>query len=63
MKQYSYDGPVMAFGICVTNHWEASTYAVSEDKARNNLAYQYKKQTNKVPSTKISLPGKIKIED
>lgn len=59
MIQYSYDGPVMEFNICVANRWKASTYAVSEQKARNNLAYQFKKKNNKVPGTKISLPGKI----
>lgn len=40
---YSYDGPVMEFERCITNHWKASTYAVSEKKARSNLTFQYKK--------------------
>lgn len=59
MNKYSYEGPVMEFEKCVTNSWKASTYAVSENKARSNLAYQYKKQNNKMPATKIILPGKI----
>ena len=59
MKQYSYDGPVMEFDRCVANRWKASTYAVSEKKARSNLTYQYKKRNNKLPNTKITLPGKI----
>lgn len=61
MNQYSYDGPVMEFDTCVANHWKGSTYAVSENKARNNLVYQFKKKNNKVPNTKITLPGKLVI--
>jgi hypothetical protein len=59
MKLYSYDGPVMEFDRCVANRWKASTYAVSEKKARSNLTYQYKKRNNKLPNTMITLPGKI----
>ena len=59
MKHYIYDGPVLEFGRCIANRWQGSTYAVSESKARANLAYQFKKQFNKVPSSKITLPGKI----
>lgn len=61
MKQYTYDGPVMEFDICVALRWTGSTYAASESKARNNLAYQFKKKNNKLPNTKITLPGKIVI--
>lgn len=60
MNQYVYDGPVMEFETCVANRWKASTYAVSEKKARSNLAYQFKKRNNRLPSTKISLPGELK---
>jgi len=59
MKQYSYDGPVMEFDRCIANRWKASTYAISEKKARSNLTYQYKKRNNKLPNTMITLPGKL----
>lgn len=59
MRQYLYDGPVVIFGMCVANSWKATTYAVSESKARSNLTYQYKKQSKKTPSAKVTLPGKI----
>lgn len=59
MNQYSYDGPVMEFGACITSRWIGTTYAPSESKARSNLTYQFKKQHNKTPNAKISLPGKI----
>lgn len=58
MNRYMYDGPVMEFNICVANRWQGSTYAASEQKARSNLAYQFKK-TNRIPSTRITLPGKV----
>lgn len=59
MKRYVYDGPVEEFGKCITNRWTASTYAVSESKARSNLVYRFKQQFNKIPTTKITLPGEI----
>lgn len=59
MNKYSYDGPVMEFDRCIANRWKASTYAVSEKKARSNLTYQYKKKNNKLPNTMITLPGQI----
>ena len=59
MNQYSYSGPVIIFGRCVSNNWTASTYAVSEKKAKSNLMYQYKKQNNKVAGVRVELPGKI----
>jgi hypothetical protein len=61
MNQYIYNGPVMEFGTCVADHWKGSTRAVSENKARSNLAYQFKKMNNRVPGTKITLPGKIEL--
>lgn len=62
MCLYSYDGPVLAFDKCIADHWRGQTYAVSEAKARTNLEYQFKKQTGRVPRTRISLPGKIILE-
>lgn len=59
MALYSYNGPVMEFDRIVDNHWQGQTHAVSEAKARINLAYQYKRETGRVPRTKITLPGKI----
>lgn len=58
-KKYSYNGPVEVFGKCVDNQWYGSTYAPSEKKARNNLVYQYKKQTGKAAATQVKLPGKV----
>lgn len=61
MQKYSYDGPVEEFGKCVTNRWQAITYAPTERKARSNLMYQYKRQFKKVSNTKVNLPGKLII--
>lgn len=62
MTLYSYSGPVLEFDKIVTNRWDGQTYAVSEAKARSNLAFQFKKENGKVPRTKITLPGKIVAE-
>jgi len=59
MNQYSYEGPVMYFDDCIERKWKASTYAVSEEKARNNLTYQYKKYNNYARNAKIILPGRV----
>jgi hypothetical protein len=59
MNTYSYDGPVMEFGRVITTRWAATTYAVSLSKARSNLTFRFKKEHNKIPSTKITLPGTI----
>lgn len=59
MKTYYYDGPVLEFDKIVANHWTSSTRAVSEKKARCNLAYQFKMESGRVPRTKITIPGKL----
>ena len=59
MQTYYYDGPVLEFDRIVANHWKSSTRAVSEAKARCNLAYQFKIENGRVPRTKISIPGKL----
>lgn len=61
MKQYSYEGPVLEFNKIVANRWVGTTSAVSENKARCNLAYQFKKQNNREAATKITLPGKLVV--
>lgn len=63
MRKYFYDGPVMEFDKCIAEHWSGETIAVSETKARTNLAYQFKKQHGKTARTRITLPGKIEIVD
>ena len=52
--------PVKVFETCVTSHWHGETMAVSEEKARTNLAYQYKKRTGRSKTSRITLPGKIR---
>lgn len=61
MTLYSYDGPVLEFNKIVANRWQGETYAVSEAKARTNLAYQFKRETGRVPRTKIALPGTLVV--
>lgn len=64
MSQYSYEGPVMEFDICIVNNWKGYTYAPSARKAKSNLAYQFKKKNNRLPNARISLPGKlVEMED
>ena len=57
--RYSYDGPVLEFDRVIANRWRGSTLAPSEKKARINLTYQFKKQFNKTPASKITLAGNI----
>jgi len=59
MNKYLYDGPVMYFDNYIERHWKGSTYAVSENKAKNNLTHQYKKNNKMAFNAKITLPGKM----
>ena len=62
MALYKYTGPVLEFNRIVANNWYGQTIAVSESKARANLAHQFKRDTGRVPRSKITLPGKIVVE-
>lgn len=62
MKLYSYNGPVMEFDRIVANHWNATTRAETEKKARSNLAHQFKMETGRACNSKITVPGKLIIE-
>ena len=61
--KYTYDGPVMEFDRLLADHWKGETMAPSEKKARSNLIYQFKKQNSRIVGKKITLPGKIKMEE
>lgn len=61
MNEYSYNGPVMEFERCICDNWKASTFAVSEKKARSNLTYRYKKENGKTANARITLPGKLTV--
>lgn len=63
MHKYYYDGPVLEFNTCVADHWKGETIAPSEQKARCNLAYQFKKKNNRAAGAKITLPGKLIVVD
>lgn len=59
MKRYFYDGPVKEFERCIMDRWQASTCAVSKEKAISNLIFRFKMEHGKTAYAKISLPGKI----
>lgn len=59
-RKYSYKGPVMEFDRLIAEDWYGETMAVSEQKARSNLIYQFKKNNSRIVGTRITLPGKIK---
>lgn len=61
-KEYTYSGPVMEFDRCIQRHWTATTWANSEKKALNNLTFRYKREHNRAANSKITLPGKIAVD-
>lgn len=63
LHRFRYDGPVMEFDTCINYHWTGETLALSEEKARSNLIFQYKRQNGKTINSKIILPGKIVAMD
>lgn len=58
-KRWDYKGPVMKFDICVERNWNATTWAPTEKKARNNLAFRYARDHDMIGPVKIVLPGKL----
>lgn len=59
MRRYRYSGPVSQFGKCICNKWTGETIAATERRAKSNLAYQFKKETCRLGTTNISLPGEL----
>lgn len=51
----------MQFNKIISNNWTGETMAVSEAKARANLAYRFKKMMGLAASAKITLPGTITL--
>lgn len=61
LKRYSYKGPVCEFGRVIASMWTSETSAPSEKKAMSNLAFQFKRDNNKIKTAKITLPGKLTV--
>lgn len=61
MNKYSYNGPVMEFGICVQHIWKGETVAKSKQKAKSNLAFQWKTINNRAKNAKVTLPGEVEL--
>ena len=61
--EYTYNGPVMIFDRCVANHWKGTTMAISQQSAKSNLIYQYKKKNNLTASARVTLPGEVVNRD
>lgn len=58
--KYRYSGPVMEFDRLICSKWEGETIASTEEQARSNLAYQFKKEANRSKNAKITLHGELK---
>lgn len=61
--RYFYEGPVLEFDKVIAKCWRGETIASSKRKTRSNLAYQFKRATNRTPRTKITVPGELEIID
>lgn len=59
MPRYLYDGPVLEFERLLTDRWRAETFAPTKRKAISNLQYQFNKNNNRLPNSKITLPGNL----
>lgn len=61
MHKYFYEGPVLLFDTVVASKWRGETMAPTAKKAKSNLSYQFKKQNNRLPGTRVTLPGEVKM--
>lgn len=59
---FKYKGPVHRFEHLLTNKWEASTLAVSPEKALCNLKFQAKREFNFNVGVKLTLDKKCLME-
>lgn len=57
--QYIYEGSVLLFGREILGRWTGQTLAVSERKARSNLAYQVRTKLQLPPRSPVTLPGRL----
>ena len=55
--------PTMRFDDCLVRSWNGTTSAVSKEKARANLTYQWKIAHGYSPRSKITLPGTLILID
>ena len=58
MHKYFYEGPVLLFDTVVASKWRGETMAPT---AKSNLSYQFKKQNIRLPGSRVTLPGEIKM--
>lgn len=59
-NHYFYEGPVYIFNTIVEEHWVGQTFAVSAQKAKSNLEYQYKKMNGYEANAMVKLdPRKV----
>lgn len=59
VKLWRYSGPIAVFGKVIEVRYSAETYAISEKKARSNIAYQYKRDRNLNVSSNVALLDKV----
>lgn len=62
-KLYHYEGGVMVFDRVAAHHFRADTRAVSIEKARSNIKYQFRKKGNLGNRTPVTLVGKLTLVD
>ena len=56
-RLYEYEGAVLIFDRVVASNYRAQTRASSTAKARNNIAYQFKKAANVSDHIPVKLTG------
>lgn len=57
--RYKYSGPVLAFDRLICDKWRGETVAETPEKAKSNLAYQFKKKNNLEKNARIYLPNNV----
>lgn len=60
-KPFHYEGCVMIYDRVVAHYFKADTWAVSKEKARNNIAYQFRKVGNVANHIPVKLPGNLTL--
>lgn len=62
-KRYTYEGGVMTYDKVATRRFVAATMASTKNKARSNIAHQFRKRMGLESFVRITLLGDVKEAD
>ena len=63
VQKFEYDGPILSYDKVICEKWKATTFAISKNKAINNLKFQANKHLGRTKNNKLTLLPERLVED